>query len=235
VVEHLRELLVDRGFEIGLIDPTIFTKKVNGEIFICQLYVDNIIFGSSNKSFNDEFARLMTNKFEMSMMGELKFFLGFELRQLRGGTFINQAKYTQDMLKKFKMDSGVKGAKTPMPTKVALDLDPSGKEVDQKLYHSMIGSLLYLCASRLDIMLNVGMCAQYQPAPKESHLMAVKRVFRIQIGRETKWIGSQLSRLANFLVGLWLVGLPRSKIVCLSPLPKPSMWRPQVVVLNFFG
>jgi hypothetical protein len=92
-------------------------------------------------------------------MGELKFFLGFEVTQIRGGTFINQAKYTQYMLKKFKMDFGVKGAKTPMPTKGTLDLDPNGKEVDQKLYCSMIGSLLYLCASRLDIMLSVGMCA----------------------------------------------------------------------------
>jgi hypothetical protein len=101
----------------------------------------------------------MTKKIEMSMMGELKFFLGFEVRQLRGGTFINQAKYTQDMLKKFKMVSGVKGAKTPMPTKITLDLDPNGKEVDQKLYRSMVGSLLYLCASRPDIMLSVGMCA----------------------------------------------------------------------------
>jgi hypothetical protein len=176
--EHLRELLVDRGFEIGLIHPTLFTKKVNGELFICQLYVDAIICGSSNKSFSDEFARLMTDKFEMSMMGELKFFLSFEVRQLREGTFINQAKYTQDMLKKFKMDSRVKGAKNPMPTKVTLDLDPNGKEVDQKLYRFMIGSLLYLCASRSDIMLNVGMCARYQAAPKESHLMVVKRVFR---------------------------------------------------------
>jgi hypothetical protein len=91
-------------------------------------------FGSSNKLFNVEFAKLMTEKFEMFMMGELKFFLGFEIQQLRGGTFINQAKYIQDMLKKFNMDFGVKGAKTPMPTKVTLDLDPSGKEVDQKLY-----------------------------------------------------------------------------------------------------
>jgi hypothetical protein len=175
--EHLKELLVDRGFEIGLIDPTLFTKKVNEELFICEIYVDDIIFGSSNKIFNDEFAKLMTDKFKMSMMGELKFFLGFEVWQLRGGTFINQAKYIQDMLKKFNMDSRVKGAKTPMPTKVTLDLDPNGKEVDQKLYHSMIGSLLYLCASRPDIMLSVGMCARFQDAPKESHLMTVKRIF----------------------------------------------------------
>jgi hypothetical protein len=175
--KYLKELLVDRGFEIGLIDPTLFTKKVNVELFICQIYVDDIIFGSSNKIFNDEFAKLMTDKFEMSMMGELKFFLGFEIWQLRGGTFINQAKYIQDMLKKFNMDSGVKGARTTMPTKFTLDLEPNGKEVDQKLYHSMIGSLLYLCASRPDIMLSVGMCARYQAAPKESHLMAVKRIF----------------------------------------------------------
>jgi hypothetical protein len=101
----------------------------------------------------------MTNKFKMLMMGELKFFLGFEVRQLRGRIFINQAKYTQDMPKRFKMDSGGKGAKTPMPTKVTIKLDPNGKEVDKKLYRSMIGLLLYLYASRPDIMLSVGMCA----------------------------------------------------------------------------
>jgi hypothetical protein len=127
----------------------------------------------------------MTDKFEMSMMGELKFFLGFEVRQLRGGTFINQVKYIQDMLKKFNIDSGVKGAKTAMPTKVTLDLNPSGKVVDQKLCRSMIGSLLYLCASRPYIMLSMGMCAQYQAAPKESHLMTVKRIFRYLIHTPT--------------------------------------------------
>src|SRR6266567_3638471 len=175
--EHLSELLRDRGFDIGQIDPTLFTKVVNGKLFICQLYVDDIIFGSVNHSFNDEFAKLMTSEFEMSMMGELKFFLGFEIKQYREGIFINQAKYTQDILKRFELDK-VKGAKTPMTTKCLLDLDPNGKEVDLKVYRSMIGSLLYLCASRSDIMLSVGICARYQAAPKESHLVAVKRVFR---------------------------------------------------------
>jgi hypothetical protein len=126
--EHLKELLVDRGFEIGLIDPTLFTKKVNMELFICQIYVDDIIFGSSNKIFNDEFAKLMTDQFEMSMMGELKFFLGFEVRELRGGTFINQAKYIQDMLKKFNMDSGVKGAKLPCLLRLPLNSIPMVKK-----------------------------------------------------------------------------------------------------------
>ncbi|KAK1650001.1 hypothetical protein QYE76_067806 [Lolium multiflorum] len=145
--EHLKELLVDHGFDVGLIDPTLFTKRVNGELFVCQLYVDDIIFGSTNKAFNDEFSKLMTDRFEMSMMGEMKFFLGFEIKQLREGTFINQAKYLQDMLKRFKMTE-LKGVATPMVTKCHLALDPNGKEVDQKVYRSMIGSLLYLCASR---------------------------------------------------------------------------------------
>ena len=119
----------------------------------------------------------MTDRFEMSMMGELRFFLGFEIKQLIGGTFINQAKYIQDMLKRFGMQDA-KGKPTPMPTKTHLKLNPDGKDVDQKLYRSMIGSLLYLCASRPDIVLSVGVCARYQAAPKESHLAAVHRIFR---------------------------------------------------------
>ncbi|KAK1678534.1 hypothetical protein QYE76_039382 [Lolium multiflorum] len=135
--EHLKELLEDRGFEVGKIDPTLFTKKVNGELFVCQLYVDDIIFGSTNTKFNDEFTMLMTNRFEMSMMGELKYFLGFEIKQMQHGTFINQAKYLQDMLKRFDM-KGAKGIGTPMQLKCQLTLDEAGKAVDTKLYRSMI-------------------------------------------------------------------------------------------------
>ncbi|KAK1695261.1 hypothetical protein QYE76_011958 [Lolium multiflorum] len=131
--EHLKELLLDRGFDVGLIDPTLFTKRVNGELFVCQLYVDDIIFGSTNKAFNDEFSKLMTDRFEMSMMGEMRFFLGFEIKQLREGTFISQAKYLQDMLKRFKMKE-MKGVASPIVTKCHLVLDPNGKEVDQKFF-----------------------------------------------------------------------------------------------------
>jgi hypothetical protein len=155
--------LLDRGFEVGQIDPTLFIKRVNGELFVCQLYVDDIIFGSTNKAFNDELSKLMTDRFEMSMMGEIKFFLGFKIKQLKEGTFINQAKYVQDILKRFKMKE-LNGAATPMATKYHLKLDPNGKDVDPKVYRSMIGSLLYLCTSRPDIVLSVGVCARYQAA-----------------------------------------------------------------------
>jgi hypothetical protein len=111
------------------------------------------------------------------MIGELNFFLGFQIKQLKEGTFIHQEKYTNDILKKFKMDD-CKPIKTPMPTNGHLDLDEVGKSVDQKLYCSMIGSLLYLTASRPDIMFSVCMCARFQAIPKESHLSALKRILR---------------------------------------------------------
>ena len=99
------------------------------------------------------------------------------------------------MLKRFKL-SDVKPASTPMPTKCQLDIDPNGKAVDQKVYRSMIGSLLYLCASRPDIMLSVGICARFQAAPKESHFVAVKQIFRYLA--HTPNFGLWYPRGANF-------------------------------------
>jgi hypothetical protein len=104
-------------------------------------------------------------KFEMSMMGELTYFLGFQVKQLKDGTFISQTKYTQDLLKRFGMKVA-KPAKTPMGTNGHLDLNKGDKSVDQKAYWSMIGSLLYLCASRPDIMRSVCMCARFQSDPR---------------------------------------------------------------------
>jgi hypothetical protein len=120
---------------------------------------------------------VMMQKFEMSIMGELNYFLGFHVKQLKEGTFISQTKYTQDLLKRFGMKDA-KPTKTPMGTDGHLDLNKGGKSVDQKAYRSMIGSLLYLCASRLDIMLSVCICATFQSDPKECHLVAIKRILR---------------------------------------------------------
>jgi hypothetical protein len=173
----LKGFLIKNGFTIGKADSTLFTRKVDNELFVCQIYVDDIIFGSTNEKLCEEFSKVMTNRFEMSMMGELKYFLGFQVKQLKEGTFLCQTKYTQDMLKKFGMEKA-KHAKTPMSSNGHLDLNEEGKSVDQKLYRSMIGSLLYLCASRPDIMLSVCMCACFQANPKDCHLVAVKRILR---------------------------------------------------------
>jgi hypothetical protein len=86
------------------VDNTLFTKIINNELFICQIYVDDNIFGFTNLKVCKDFSDLMTREFEMSMTGELNFFLGFQIKQLKEGTFIHQEKYTNDILKKFKMD-----------------------------------------------------------------------------------------------------------------------------------
>jgi hypothetical protein len=109
--ECLKDFFLKNGFEIGKVDSTLFTHKVDNQLFVCQIYVDDIIFSSTDEKFCEEFSRVMTNRFEMSMMGELKYFLGFQVKQLREGTFLCQTRYTQDMLKKFGMEKA-KHAKT---------------------------------------------------------------------------------------------------------------------------
>jgi hypothetical protein len=175
--ECLKDFLLKNNFVMGKANSTLFTHKVDKDIFVCQIYVDDIIFGSTDKKFCEEFSRIMTKRFEMSMMGELKFFLGFQVKQMKEGTFICQTKYVKDMLKKFDL-ADAKPIKTPMALNGYLDLNKEGKLVDQKVYRSMIGSLLYLCASRPDIMLSVCMCARFHANLKECHLIAIKRILR---------------------------------------------------------
>jgi hypothetical protein len=163
--EFLRDFLISNAFKVGKVVPALFTKTCNGDLFVCQIYVDGIIFGSTNQKSCEEFSRVMMQKFEMSMMGELNYFLRFQVKQLKEGTFISQMKYTQGLLKRFGMKDA-KLAKTPMGTDRYLDLNKGDKPVDQKAYRFMIDSLLYLCAIRPDIMLSVCMCARFQSDPK---------------------------------------------------------------------
>jgi hypothetical protein len=119
----------------------------------------------------------MADRFEMSMMRELKFFLGFQIKQLKDATFRSQTKYIHDILKKFGMDKA-KFIKTLMGTNGHLDLDMGEKLVDQKVYRFIIGSLLYLYTSSPDIMLSICMCARFQATLKKCHMRAVKRIMR---------------------------------------------------------
>jgi hypothetical protein len=147
------------------------------DLFVCQIYVDDIIFGSTNKSFCNEFSKIMTNMFETFMMGVRTFFLGFQIKKVKEGTFISQTKYTHDILKKFGMDKA-KPIKTPMGTNGHLDLDLGGTSVDHRVYRFMIGSLLCLCSSRPDSMLSVCLCARFQATSNDYHLRAVKKIVR---------------------------------------------------------
>ncbi|GJS14948.1 retrovirus-related pol polyprotein from transposon TNT 1-94 [Tanacetum coccineum] len=163
-------------YTIGLVDNTLFTKKKDSHIIIVQIYVDDIIFGSTCQDLCDDFSKIMHDEFEMSMMGELNFFLGLQIKQLEYGIFFNQSKYVKEMLKKFGLEN-VKPIKTPMSSKTKLTRDEEGEPIDNTKFCGMIGSLLYLTASRPDIMFSVCLYARFQETPKTSHLEAVKRIF----------------------------------------------------------
>ena len=119
----------------------------------------------------------MQINYEMRMMGELTYFLGLQVNQKEDGIFICQSKYVKDLLKKFGMEDS-SPAKTPMPTSIKLDEDKKGKRMDIKVYKGMVGSLLYLTSSRPDIMFATCLCARFQSDPKESHMVAIQRIFR---------------------------------------------------------
>jgi hypothetical protein len=157
---RLRGFLFERGFEMGKVDQTLFLLKQGGDILIVQVYVNDIVFGGSSNSFVARFADDMIMEFEMSMMGELQSFLGLQIKQSKEGTFVHQAKYTKDILRKFKMEDS-KAMASPMSTTTALDVDEEGEHVDQKEYRSMIGSLLYLTVTRPDIQFSVCLCARF--------------------------------------------------------------------------
>ncbi|GJZ92668.1 retrovirus-related pol polyprotein from transposon TNT 1-94 [Tanacetum coccineum] len=173
---ELSNFLVSKGFSKCSIDPTLFITKKGDDILLVQVYVDDIIFGSTNLKLSKKFEKLMHIKFEMSMMGELKLFLGIRIHQSPHGIFFNQAKYAQEILKKHGMTS-YDIVDTLMATK-PLDTDLSGSLVDQTKYRSMVGALMYLTITRSDIVHATCYYAHYQERPTKKHLKEVKRIFR---------------------------------------------------------
>jgi hypothetical protein len=138
--------------------------------------VDDIVFGGSSNSLIARFAEDMSRAFELSMMGELQFFLELQIKQLKEGTFVHQAKYTKEIVRKFKMENS-KAMATPMRTTTTLGADEEGEHVDHKENRSMIGSL-YLTAMRPDIEFSLYLCDHFQASQKTLHRQVVKRIFR---------------------------------------------------------
>ena len=182
--DTLSSFLISNKFKRGNIDKTLFLKWKGKDLMIIQIYVDDIIFGSTCQNMCEEFRTLMTSKFKMSAMGELQCFLGLQVNQMKNGTFIHQTKYIKDLLTKFDMND-CKPCSTPMATNKLVMSEDKDELIDQTLYRSMIGSLLYLTASRPDIMFATCVCARSQSAPKMSNLIAVKRIFRYIKGAQT--------------------------------------------------
>ncbi|KAK6161572.1 hypothetical protein DH2020_004953 [Rehmannia glutinosa] len=165
------------GFKRGEVDKTLFIQRTNHSILIAQIYVDDIVFGASSKKLLNEFVDCMSSTFEMSMVGELNYFLDLQIKQSKDGIFISQSKYVRNLVKKFNLDSA-SHMKTPMGSSQKLSREYVVESVDNTLYRSMIGSLLYLTASHPDIMYSVCLCVRYQANPKITHLKALKRIIR---------------------------------------------------------
>ncbi|GKB11096.1 retrovirus-related pol polyprotein from transposon TNT 1-94 [Tanacetum coccineum] len=171
----LLRFLLDNKFSKGVVDPTLFIGKTGKHILLVQIYIDDIIFASTDPKACDIFSKEMSSKFQMSMMGQMSFFLGLQVSQSPGGIFINHSKYALEILIKYGMDKS-EPVDIPMVDRSKLDEDPLGIPVGPIRFRDMVGSLMYLTASRPDLVFVVCMCARYQAKPIKKHLEAIKRV-----------------------------------------------------------
>nr|GEV25426.1 retrovirus-related Pol polyprotein from transposon TNT 1-94 [Tanacetum cinerariifolium] len=175
--DMLSSFLLSQDFSKGSVDLTLFIRRNGTKLLLVQIYVDDIIFSASTLELCDLFANMMCSKFKMSMMGKISFFLGLQISQSPRGIFNNQSKYALESLKKYGFES-CDPVDTPMVEKSKLDEDKEEKAVDPSNYCGMIGTLLYLTASRPDLQFAICMCARYQARPIEKHVHAVKRIFQ---------------------------------------------------------
>jgi hypothetical protein len=173
---RLKIFLLEHGYVMESVDKTLVTLNHGIDFLLVQIYVDDIIFGGSSHTLVSRFQEMMESEFQMSMMRELTF-LGILVKQTKQGTFVHQAKYMKDLMKKFNL-AELKPLLTLMSTATTLDPDKNGEAVDRREYKSMIGSLLYLTTTRSDIQFTVGLCARFQASPHSSHRTTVQRIFR---------------------------------------------------------
>ena len=166
-------LLEKKKFEKMRVYRTLFIHRSKDELLMAPIYVNDIVSKVPSSDLALNFAEDMKTEFEMSMVSELTFFLGLQIRQLKDGIFISQSKYVTELVKKFVIES-TKHSRTPLNTTTKLSKDTSRKDVEKKIYRSMIGNLLYLTTSRPNISFSIGVCARYQANPKESHLISIE-------------------------------------------------------------
>jgi hypothetical protein len=219
--ERLTTYLLAKAFTRGQANRTLFIRNQGTHKLIAQIYVDDIIFGATLDSLAHEFSEEMKQEFEMSMIGELNYFLGLQVKQTTKGIFISQSKYAKDLVKRFGLD-GKSRARTPMSTSIKISSDLAGKSVDPALYRSMIGSLMYLTASRPDIAFSVGVCARFQANPTLLYGIWYSRETNLVVAgySDADWAGNAYDRKSTsggcFYVGNNLVAWMSKKQASIS-------------------
>jgi hypothetical protein len=157
---RLDKFLQDKGFKKGIVDSNMYIKFEGDDLLVVLVYVDDIIFGCTNDPSVQWFSNSMQTEFEMSLIGELSHFLGFQINQCSVGLFISQENYLKEMLKKFQMEYS-SPVITPMVVGCKFSIDDISPDVDQRTYRSMIGNLLYIKASCPNIVQDVGMVGHF--------------------------------------------------------------------------
>jgi hypothetical protein len=155
---RLKTFLLEHGYVIGSVDKTLFTLKYGNEFLLVQIYMDDIVFDDSSHVLVSSFHKMMEKEFQMSMMEELPFFLGIQVKQMKQCIFVHHVKYAKDLMKKFNM-AELKPMSTLMSTATTLDPDENGEAIDQREYRSMIGSIMYLTVTQPDIQFVMCLCA----------------------------------------------------------------------------
>ncbi|KAG6472814.1 hypothetical protein ZIOFF_070292 [Zingiber officinale] len=159
------------------VEPSLYVKKCDADFLVACLYVDDLIYTSTSKALLEEFKKAMMDEFEMTDLGLMKYFLGFQVRQSKGENFISQEKYVDDILKKFHMEKA-KAVATPMALNEKLQQYDGAEKFDSKIYRSLIGSLIYLTHTRMDIVQSVSLLSRFMSNPTKTHFAAAKRVLR---------------------------------------------------------
>ncbi|GJS98376.1 retrovirus-related pol polyprotein from transposon TNT 1-94 [Tanacetum coccineum] len=205
----LSKFLLSQEFSKGTVDPTLFIRRQGKDLLLVQIYVDDIIFASITPELCDQISKIMCSQFKMSMIGKISFFLGLQISQSPRGIFINQSIYALESLKKYGMDPN-DPVDTPMVEKSKLDEDTQGKAIDPTHYRGMIGTFMYLTASKPDLTFVVCMCALYQASlPKSTYMrekesiIPTKECYRDSVIQRSLLCSKQLMQKVDY------AGLPR--------------------------
>eukprot|EP00253_Pinus_taeda_P006925 PITA_06925 len=186
--------LLENGFDKCEGEPTVYIKEKDGKILIVVLYVDDVIFTGNDDYLIENFKAVMKEEFEMTDMGLLRYFLGIEVDQIENGNFISEARYVNEVLDRFNMQE-CKAAITPIVMGLKLSKEDNNKDFDPSLYKSIVGSLMYLTATRPDIMFAVSFISRFMERPKEAHWQAAKRILRYVKGA-ISWASQKQSIVA---------------------------------------
>lgn len=224
---RIESYFVTEGFQRSQNEKTLFFKWSKEGILIINVYVDDLIYTGNDELMMSEFKESMKKVFDMTDLGKMRFFLGIEVLQCSDGIYVYQKKYTQEILRHFGMEES-NSACNPIVPRYKLCKDEGGVKVNETQYKQMVGSLMYITTTRLDLMFSISLISRYMSQPTEMHTKVAKRILRYLKGTENYGI---LYRRGGTSMCLPL----ESSQLLLSPQQKPGSLQQQDVLVKQYG